>query len=269
MTSCEQYQELISRMLDDDLSKAERDELAAHVRTCPDCAAVYVAFRSLSENLGADLEEVPASVHENIMAEVRRDGLRAKNSVHRSHRRWHTALTIAACLVLVVAASLSLPKIVGRKLALDINTASSSMAVADVPMAPEAAGEAKNDIRDALDTETDKAARQNDASLIEAMPAEEPAAEETVESSFRGEEAILLDAEQSDALRAALSGESISLDGEPVRELHVILREDSELRPLTILICGEEAAYVRFDGDSCCRIDLSAGDLLALLGLSE
>ena len=94
MTECEQYQELISRMLDDDLSKAERSALAAHVKTCPDCAAVYVAFRSLSEQLGADLEEVPAAVHENIMAEVRRDSIRARNSAHRSHRAWHTALWI-------------------------------------------------------------------------------------------------------------------------------------------------------------------------------
>ena len=59
MNDCEKYQELISRMLDDDLSREERDDLAEHVRRCPDCAAVYVAFRSLSESIGGELDEVP------------------------------------------------------------------------------------------------------------------------------------------------------------------------------------------------------------------
>ena len=44
MTKCKTYQELISRMIDEDLTEAERSELSKHVKRCPDCAAVYVAF---------------------------------------------------------------------------------------------------------------------------------------------------------------------------------------------------------------------------------
>ncbi len=114
MTDCEKYQELISRMLDDDLSKEERDDLAEHVKRCPDCAAVYVAFRSLSESVGGGLEEVPHELHEKIMSDARRENLRFKNKTAASNRRWHYVLTAAACLVLVVAAGLSLPKLIAK-----------------------------------------------------------------------------------------------------------------------------------------------------------
>ena len=114
MNDCEKYQELISRMLDDDLSREERDDLAEHVRRCPDCAAVYVAFRSLSESIGGELDEVPHELHEKIMSDARRENLRLKNKSATANRRWHYVLTAAACLVLVVAAGLSLPKLLSR-----------------------------------------------------------------------------------------------------------------------------------------------------------
>ncbi len=269
MTECEHYQELISRMLDDDLSKAERSALAAHVKTCPDCAAVYVAFRSLSEHLGADLEEVPQAVHENIMAEVRRDSIRARNSVHRSHRVWHTVLTVAACLVLVVAASLSLPKIVSFRAG---SAAPQSEAALQAPA--EALKAAPAPVPEEMEEPKGNmmlgGALQNAASGADDSPAEEVADAELPRApQYNDEGELVLDAEQSAAMLDALSGEAVYLEQPPEREIHVILQKDEASRPLTILLGTEGAYYVRADGDSICRIDLSPEELLSLLGLTD
>ena len=269
MTECEHYQELISRMLDDDLSKAERSALAAHVKSCPDCAAVYVAFRSVSEHLSSDLEEVPSAVHENIMAEVRRDSIRAKNSVHRSHRAWHMVLTAAACLVLVVAASLSLPKIVSPRMG---SAAPQSAAMLEAPA--QAAMEAP------APAPEEKAAESN-LMLSGALPdaavtAEEESPSEAVEQAsgvrepqYDDEGLLILDEEQSSALLDRLSGESVFLDSQPEQVIRVMVQDGDNSSPLTILIGGGDVLYVRADGDNTCRIDLSPEELLSLLGLAE
>ena len=43
MSQCEFYQELISRMVDGDLSAREEADLARHIETCPDSAQQYQA----------------------------------------------------------------------------------------------------------------------------------------------------------------------------------------------------------------------------------
>ena len=103
MTQCEVFQDMISRMLDDELGQKERAALSEHVRRCPDCAAVYVAFRSLSESIGGELEEPPATLRENVMAEVRRDRVRAAN--RKPRRQWMSLLAAAACFALIVSAA--------------------------------------------------------------------------------------------------------------------------------------------------------------------
>ena len=94
-------QELISRLLDEDttLTAEENAALQAHLAECADCAAVYAAFSALSEALGEDLEEPPASLHENVMAEVRREEIRRRSS--RRHR-WTWFAAAAAALALVI-----------------------------------------------------------------------------------------------------------------------------------------------------------------------
>lgn len=269
MKSCEPYQELISRMLDDDLSKEERRALGDHVKVCPDCAAVYVAFRSLSEHLGADLVEVPASVHETIMAEVRRDGIRRRNRAQRSHRGWHTVLTLAACLVLVVAASLSLPKIVGR-----MGASQAAPAPAEAPQLFQAGEPAAAPL-------PDENSAQGSFSLGNSLGstdsvAEEAPAEEAVEFAaaprapqYDEDGALILDDAQSITLLDCLSGEALPLDEQPEQEIHVILQKDGVPRPLTILLGQEDIVYVRADGDITCRVDMNREELFSLLGLEE
>ena len=268
MTSCEYYQELISRMLDDDLSKDERRALGDHVKTCPDCAAVYVAFRSLSEHLGTDLVEVPESVHENIMAEVKRDSIRSRNRIQRSHRNWHTVLTLAACLVLVVAASFSLPKIVGRKGAASPEPA----AVPQVVQAEEPAAAPLPEPKETLQSNMGLGSVPRDVdSAAEDAPEEEAVgfAAAPLPPKYDVDGALILNEEQSITLLDCLSGVAQTLESPPDEEIHVVLQKDGEPRPLTILLTGEEVLYVRADGDCTCRVEMNREELLSLLGLSE
>ena len=108
MRSCSEYQELISRLLDEDLSADEQAELERHVSGCAECRAMLDAFRSLSGALAEDLEEVPAGLHESIMADARREALRRRQAPKRVRR----FLAMAACAALVIlAAAANLPKL--------------------------------------------------------------------------------------------------------------------------------------------------------------
>ena len=96
------YQELISRMLDEELLPEEQDALALHLKDCPDCAALYAAFSALSESIGADLEEPPEGLRENVMAQIRREEIRKKNT---GRRHWGAYLSVAAVVALVIFAA--------------------------------------------------------------------------------------------------------------------------------------------------------------------
>ncbi len=286
MKRCEDYQELISRMLDGDLSRDERDELAAHVKSCPDCAAVYVAFRSLSENLNADLAEPPASIHENVMAEIRRDQVRHRNSAHRSHRGWHYAMAAAACLVLIVAAGLNLPKLLTfRKAAVQAAPAEAPMMAAEYVKEAETETVFESAQKSAANSARDETSARADGLFAPEAPAEEPAVAEEVPAQSAAERepaedtgvnyryggfdsgALFLSEEQSEALLERMSSERVSLESSPEQELTLVLIQDGELRELKILIAGKQAVYVLADGDSFARIDASPAELLELLGL--
>ncbi len=115
MNTHDDYRELISRLLDEDaaLTAEENRRLQAHLAECADCAAVYQAFSALSETLSEDLEEPPARLRENVMAELRREEIRRKN-----RRRISPAAFIAAAAVLALAIGLGPrllpPKAVGN-----------------------------------------------------------------------------------------------------------------------------------------------------------
>lgn len=66
MTECERYQELISRMADEELAKSERAALSAHMEHCSQCTPC-TRFSNLSEIIGQDTEPLPEGLHENIM----------------------------------------------------------------------------------------------------------------------------------------------------------------------------------------------------------
>ena len=113
MKDCAYYQELISCLIDRELTVDEGEELAAHARTCPKCQAVYTAFSSLSGMLSKDLADPPEELRESIMSEIRRDSIRERHKAPKLNRK---VLSLAAVAVLVIGiGSLTLPRLLGRK----------------------------------------------------------------------------------------------------------------------------------------------------------
>ena len=88
MKDCAYYQELISRLIDREITPEEGEELAAHARECEKCRAVYTAFVSLSDTIADDLADPPAELAENVMAEIRRSELWKQNRRPRQLRRY-------------------------------------------------------------------------------------------------------------------------------------------------------------------------------------
>ncbi len=99
MSPCEQYQELISRMVDGDLSAKEERELSAHIESCPSCAALYRAFSLLSGQVSGDLEDAPFDLQDNVMAEIHREEIRRKNRLPTMIR---IVMSAAACIAVIV-----------------------------------------------------------------------------------------------------------------------------------------------------------------------
>ena len=119
MKSCEYYEELISRSLDDALNVEERKELAVHLASCPSCSQMRQLMADISQMMEEDTEELPAGLHENIMASIRRSemikanktaGTPGKHFVPRKitiTRPVRNLLATAACMALVIAAAVS------------------------------------------------------------------------------------------------------------------------------------------------------------------
>lgn len=114
MSGCEYYQELISRMIDSDLTVAETAALTGHLAGCPECEALYGAFSQLSELIGGDLEEPPEVLRNNIMAELRREDIRRKNI--RIQKKYAVRIiAAAACLTLIMLSAFELPQLFTRR----------------------------------------------------------------------------------------------------------------------------------------------------------
>ena len=105
MTECERYQELISRMADEELTKSERAALSAHMEHCSQCNAMYAVFSNLSEIIGQDTEPLPEGLHENIMADIRRSAIKQRNIKERRRfaipKPFRNVIAAAACAAVV------------------------------------------------------------------------------------------------------------------------------------------------------------------------
>ena len=109
MTECERYQELISRMADEELAKSERAALSAHMEHCSQCNAMYAVFSNLSEIIGQDTEPLPEGLHENIMADIRRSAIKQRNVKERRRfvipKPFRNVIAAAACAAVVIFAA--------------------------------------------------------------------------------------------------------------------------------------------------------------------
>ncbi len=103
MRSCEAYQEMISMMLDGELSAEQSEEVRAHIASCAECRAMYEAFSAIG---GAELAEVPDTLHAKIM-----QGVEVAAKAKRTHGKilyLRRVMTAAACLIVVVGTGFAL-----------------------------------------------------------------------------------------------------------------------------------------------------------------
>ncbi len=122
-THCEHYQELISRMLDGDLSPEETDALREHIRSCAECRALAAAFSGLCLSLREDDAEPPISLADGVMNLIRAYEAEktaepepiSRHRASRSRKKKHPfrSALVAACLVLVIGAG-AMTTFVGR-----------------------------------------------------------------------------------------------------------------------------------------------------------
>lgn len=97
MTDCEKCREMISCLLDGELSQAEQSFVREHIAACPECRSVYDAFSAVSEQMHEE-ESLPDGLHEKIMS-----GIKAKPK-KKTGIVWIKYLSVAACLALVIFA---------------------------------------------------------------------------------------------------------------------------------------------------------------------
>jgi len=98
--NCNKYEDLISRLIDNELSDSERGELNDHIMHCEACRALYAAFSDISAIIESDLADVPADLTSNIMAEIRRDNIKAVPAV-RKNKKAGTYIALAASIAAI------------------------------------------------------------------------------------------------------------------------------------------------------------------------
>lgn len=277
MSSCEHYQELISRLVDDELSAEEQAVLVSHLEHCPDCAALVQAFQSISGVIAEDLEEPPEALSENVMAELRREAIKTKN---RKKRRWKGPLATAACLAVVIAAAWLIPNMFRANSA----APSEAPALASDQAVPQTRGYGLENGDDPASAEVAVTEAPPETAEAEEAPAEaaeaysigEGAAEEPEESSsaqaftagaagaYSGEY-ITLDGESAAAFAALLSGSEAPLPKREADAVYVVGYEVQDVEYSVSLCLFGEQVYYSFDNSLFSLSSSSKSEFFALI----
>ena len=100
MRSCEEYQAWASCLIDGELDAERERELRQHAAHCEECRAVLDAFTALSDSVEDALVEPPETLHENVMAEIRRENIKpVPRPAFRFRRQWAAAAGLAVVLL--------------------------------------------------------------------------------------------------------------------------------------------------------------------------
>lgn len=262
MEQCAAMQELISRLLDEDLNAAERAALAEHLAVCPECQALYEAFSAVSGALEEQQEEPPERLHENVMAAVRRDAMKKRN--RRARRRWGALLSAAAVAALAI----------GLRFGLHRSPAALNMTAVDFAAEEAAAApEAELPVEEELLMGAPKAARGSAdyAAASQAMPEANTAPTESAGQMLMMDAAALPASPVCDLsgtlrfaeLLEALGGETVTLPLERLGEEPALIVRcaDGELS-----LFDYEGALYYYDpaGETLMRTPLSRGDVYDL-----
>jgi len=104
-----EYREMLSALLDGELSEAETGEALAHLETCAACRQYFAELTALHEALGEPDEcGVPADFADGVLARLREGAAPKRRAVRR--RSWQRTAALAACAAVVILAAARLPR---------------------------------------------------------------------------------------------------------------------------------------------------------------
>ena len=232
MNDCQKIQEMISAMLDGEISASQREAIEQHIAACPECAAMYADFAALGGMFEESREEVPAALHTKIMKGVR-TSQKPKKPLIIQLRPYMSA---AACLIIAVAAVFAMGD--SRKSA----DSMSAPMVAEAPAAPAAyakdASPAESFMEDdavfgygTMETEAAEPQMPLPAPAEPAAPAEPVLPEAPSGSDLSGKNTVTVTADRD----TVLSEFEAYIPGTAIDEAWMVFYHDSgivEYRPL-------------------------------------
>ncbi len=187
MADCEHYQELISLYVDGEIAPDEEAALLAHLKTCPDCAALLSVYSEVSRLLSDDADP-PEALAENVMRRVReqREG-RFQRNIRMRRTVLRVAATAACAALLLIPLSTLLRQASAKKENVDFAMYGAS-GRAETPSAPAPVSEYSNGLDGVLDdvapkfSETDAANVPDASDAPDAAMAPEPCAPDALTS---------------------------------------------------------------------------------------
>ncbi len=102
MSTCSEYQALISQMLDGELPEPQKTGLLEHIGSCKTCASVYDAFAFISSSLDEGLADPPADFGADVMQAIQKQDNIVPISAKKQRHRWTRPASLVACMALIV-----------------------------------------------------------------------------------------------------------------------------------------------------------------------
>ncbi|MBP8640234.1 MAG: zf-HC2 domain-containing protein [Oscillospiraceae bacterium] len=96
MSDCEKYIEMISAMVDGELTAEQEAELRTHIDSCQECARIHDAFLGISDAFSESLVAPPETLAKGVMYKIK---MQKKGGSRFSFGRY---TAIAACLALAI-----------------------------------------------------------------------------------------------------------------------------------------------------------------------
>lgn len=108
MRTCEEYEALISALLDGALADEDREELMAHMAGCPACQAYFDDLLAIRTALSGLEDKAPAGFTDRVMDQVRRESRQTEEKENSrktvAFPYWRRYAAMAACCAIVAIA---------------------------------------------------------------------------------------------------------------------------------------------------------------------
>lgn len=102
---CEDFRELISLYIDDELDENEKNGLIEHLENCPLCRKEYEELKAIKEMVGKiGEEELPENFHNELMAKIK--PVKEKTKKKKFSTAKYSSLAASICAVLLVGGAL-------------------------------------------------------------------------------------------------------------------------------------------------------------------